>query len=443
MMRSLETRLSSGLLLSLLIAFALLALLLSVNIRYVTDDYVASRLQHDTDSLLAAISFDKNGRLMLDAKRIDQVYNKPFSGHYYVISSGAQTHYSRSLWDQRLEHVRLNSGQQSRVIQSGPEQQSLLVLSSGYTLQGNPVSISLAEDLGPIRQDIEQFIYMFIFIAGGILLTLIVLQVLILRSSLKPLQLIQHQLSQLEQGKIERLDTNVPREIEPVINEVNRLLAVMKQRLQRSRDGLSDLAHAIKKPLTVMRQVIKRDDADEIDSDILLEQVDEVVQLSDRILKRARLAGHRHSSKYFSFKQDLAALIETLGLMYPDKKIQIEQRIDTDVNCTIDREDMLELLGNLLDNACKWAQHKVRITVSARQQLQISVEDDGAGVAAEKIDELSHRGRRLDETVEGHGFGLAIASDMVNEYQGELSFSNSVELGGFRVDIVLPLRFGS
>ena len=398
-MRSLETRLSSGLLLSLFIAFTLLALLVSVNIRYVTDDYVASRLQHDTETLLAAISFDEQGQLVLDAQRIDQVYNQPFSGHYYVISSGSQTHYSRSLWDQRIEHIALNSGQQNRAIQSGPEQQSLLVLSSGYTLQGYPLSISLAEDLNPIRQDIDQFIYVFVFIAAGILLVLIVLQVLILRSSLKPLQQVKHQLAQLEQGKIERLDSNVPTEIEPVINEVNHLLAVMAQRLQRSRDSLGDLAHAIKKPLTVMRQTIKRIDTGEADRDILIEQVEEILRLSDRILKRARLAGHSHSAKRFSFDKDLGALIETLGMMYPERNIQIEQRIEDNASCPIDREDMMELLGNLLDNACKWAQHKVRITVSGQQQLLISVEDDGAGIAPEKIQQLSQRGSRLDETV--------------------------------------------
>jgi len=439
-MHSLASRLSSGLLISLLIAFALLAVLVSVNIRYVTDDYVASRLQHDTETLLAAISFDSEARLLLDGARIDQVYNQPFSGHYYVISSGTQTYYSRSLWDQRIEHVVLDSGQQNRSEQSGPEQQSLLVLSSGYTLQGYPLSISLAEDLKPIRQDIDQFIYVFIFIAGGILLVLIVLQVLILRHSLKPLQQVKQQLAQLEQGKIERLVSDVPAEIEPVINEVNQLLTVMGQRLQRSRDSLGDLAHAIKKPLTVMRQTIRRTESDEADRRVLMEQVDEIVRLSDRILKRARLAGHSHSDRRFAFDTDLAALIETLGLMYPDRNIQIEQRIAPEVNCPIDREDMMELLGNLLDNACKWAQHKVRISASSEQQLYLSVEDDGPGIAPQQIDELLHRGRRLDESVEGHGFGLAIASDTVDEYQGQISLGKSTELGGLKVDIVLPLR---
>ncbi len=440
MMRSLQSRLSTGLLLSLISAFALLALLVSINLRFVTDDYVASRLQHDSETLLRAIQFDVDGTLRLDVTRIDPVYNQPFSGHYYVISSATQILYSRSLWDQRFAHDALGSGQQKRSIQHGPEQQSLLVLSSGYTRQGFALTISLAEDLNPIRQDIDRFIYMFVLIAGAILFTLIVLQVLILRNSLKPLASIHAELGQLEQGKIERLNTDVPRELRPLINEVNHLLGIMGQRLQRSRDGLSDLAHAIKKPLTVIRQLINRDEIPASNQDALMQQTDEIVRLSDRILKRARLAGHSHSGKHFSFDEDLDALIDTLHMMYPDSQVELERNIPIDTSCPIDREDMMELLGNLLDNAYKWARHKVRLSISSDEQLHITIEDDGPGIADDRMRELSQRGTRLDESVEGHGFGLAIASDTVAEYSGDLEFKSSDKLGGFRVDITIPLN---
>ncbi len=440
MMHSLQSRLSTGLLLSLIIAFALLAVLVSINLRFVTDDYVASRLQHDSETLLSAIQFDADGSIRLDSARIDQVYNQPFSGHYYVISSSTQTLYSRSLWDHGLEHVTLGSGQQKRSIQDGPEQQSLLVVSSGYTRQGFPLSISLAEDLNPIRQNINRFIYIFALIAGGILFILIVLQVLILRNSLKPLEHIHDELGQLEQGKIERLNTDVPRELEPLINEVNHLLGIMGQRLQRSRDGLSDLAHAIKKPLTVIRQQINRDEIPASNRNALMQQTDEIVRLSDRILKRARLAGHSHSGIHFSFDEDLNALIDTLHMMYPNRNVELERRIPIDASCPIDREDMMELLGNLLDNAYKWARHKVRISVNSNAQLHITIEDDGPGIKADRIQDLSQRGTRLDESIEGHGFGLAIASDTVAEYQGDIEFKTSEELGGFRVDIKIPIN---
>ena len=440
MMRSLQSRLGSGLLLSLVIAFALLTLLVSMNLRVLAEDYVASRLQHDTESLLTAVRFDQHGAITLDPQDIDPVYNQPFSGHYYVISSSTQTLYSRSLWDQRLDHVSLDSGQQERSIQAGPEQQSLLVLSSGYLRQGVPLSISLAEDLNPIQDDINRFIYVFVLIAGGILFVLILLQVIILRGSLKPLDRIHDELGLLEQGKVDRLNTDVPRELQPLINEVNSLLVIMSQRLQRSRDGLSDLAHAIKKPLTVMRQLINDNDIPEGNRHELARQTDEIVRLSDRILKRARLAGHSHAGRHFSFDEDLTALLDTLRMMYPDKQVELLRMISPGTRCPIDREDMMELLGNLLDNACKWARSKIRIQTESRHRLMISIEDDGPGIEPGRIQELSKRGRRLDESVAGHGFGLAIASDTVAEYKGRMEFKRSAELGGFRVDIELPIN---
>lgn len=437
-MRSLQTRLSSGLLLSLIIAFALLTLMMSMSLRVVTDDYVASRLQHDSETLLSTIRFNAEDKLELITERIDQVYSQPYSGHYYIISSGTQILYSRSLWDHPLEHKLVDSGEQYRSIQAGPEQQALLVLTSAYTRQEKSISISIAEDLNPIRNNIDRFIFVFITIASVILLILILLQIMILRRSLKPLQDIHDEIGELEQGKIERLNTDVPIELGPLINEVNHLLAIMQQRLKRSRDGLSDLAHAIKKPLTVIKQQISRNNIPDNTQQELMNQTDEIVKLSDRILKRARLAGHSHSGQRFSFTEDLKGLTGTLAMMYPERQIKIEQIIEENIVCQIDREDMMELLGNILDNACKWARHEIRLSVNSDEQLHISVEDDGAGVEPGKIDILSNRGIRLDETVDGHGFGLAIARDIVAEYQGTIEFNISTELGGFRVDINLP-----
>ena len=100
----------------------------------------------------------------------------------------------------------------------------------------------------------------------------------------------------------------------------------------------------------------------------------------------------------------------------------------------------MELLGNLLDNAYKWARHKIRLSVRSNEIVHITIEDDGPGIAPERMKELSQRGTRLDESIDGHGFGLAIASDTVNEYQGDIEFKTSTELGGFRIDIRLPVK---
>jgi signal transduction histidine kinase len=439
-MQSLQSKLSTGLLLSLIITFSALWLLVSINIQFLVEEYITSRLKHDAETLLTAISFDSNDNLTIDIMRVDLVYNQPFSGHYYIISRNKQRIRSRSLWDQRLEHITVNIGQQVSSLQQGPENQSLLAITEGYNKQGHQLTITIAEDLNPINFNIKQFQYWFAAMAFGMLLLLVIFQVLILRRSLKPLIKIHAELKSLEQGQLNILSTDSPSELHPLINEVNHLLAVMEQRLRRSRDSLSDLAHAIKTPLTVIQQITDKSDIPETTKNTLMKLNNDIYQLTDRILKRARLAGHSHGGALFSFQEDLAALIKTLDMMYASKSLQLTINIPDSIICTIDREDMLELLGNLLDNAYKWAAQKVIISVNTDSDLHICIEDDGPGVDPGKINELYKRGVRLDEKTEGHGFGLAIATDIVNDYSGSIRFNRSADLRGFKADIKLPLH---
>ena len=436
-MRSIQAKLSTGLLLSLIVAFSALWLLVSVSVQFMAKEYIASRLEHDAEMLLNAINFN-DGVLTLDETRVDLIYNQPFSGHYYVVESGGQSVHSRSLWDYRLNVSPVDTGQQVHLLQQGPDQQSLLTMSLGYKKHNNSLTISIAEDLDPINKNIDQFKYWFSAMAIGMLLLLVFIQALILRKSLQPLKKMHAELKLLQQGKLSKLSSEAPDELRPLINEVNHLLAVMRQRLRRSRDALSDLAHAIKKPLTVIRQVTENDAVPDATRETLLQQAGDIYQISDRILKRARLAGHSHTGALFSFADDLPALIKTLDMMYADKALQLTTKVEGDIVLPLDREDMLELLGNLLDNAYKWAAHKVMLTVSVDSEIHLCIEDDGPGTDMEKINELAKRGVRLDEKVQGHGFGLAITADIVNDYHGRISFESSDELGGFKVAITLP-----
>jgi len=258
-MQSIQSKVSAGLLLTLIIAFSSLWILVSVNIQFLAKEYIASRLEHDTEMLLNIIDFDNDGNLAIDTPHIDLIYNQPFSGHYYVISTDAQIISSRSLWDYRLKIINVSTGQQSQALQQGPEQQSLLLISGCYEKQGNKLTISIAEDLNPINKNIDQFKYWFSAMALGMLLILVILQALILRKSLQPLTKMHAELKLLQQGQLNKLSTESPSELRPLIDEVNHLLSIMEQRLRRSRDALSDFAHAIKKPLTVIKQITDKD----------------------------------------------------------------------------------------------------------------------------------------------------------------------------------------
>jgi len=439
-MKSLQSKLGTGLLLSLILAFSTLWLLVSVNIQFLAEDYIASRLKHDTETLLGIIRFDNNTKLGIDTTRVDQIYNQPFSGHYYVINTTKQTLSSRSLWDHKLEHKSVKTGQLLRTSHQGPIQQSLIAISAGYKKQGHQLTITVAEDLNTINKNMSLFKYWFAAIALSMLLILLVLQILILRKILTPLKKTQNELKLLQQGQLDKLNTDSPTELQPLINEVNHLLEVMQQRLRRSRDALSDLAHAIKTPLTIIKQITDKDDIPASTKATLIKQADNIYHISDRILKRARLAGHSHSGTLFSFKHDLPALIKTLDMMYANKEIELSTTVEENVICYLDRQDMLELLGNLLDNAYKWATRKIILSVSINTDLHICIEDDGPGAAPEEIDKLSKRGVRLDEKTQGHGFGLAITTDIINDYNGSINFTQSNQLGGFKTDINLPLH---
>ena len=440
-MHSLQSKLSNGLILSLIVVFSVLWLLISFSIQSLAEEYIASRLRHDAEMLLSTVQFETDGHFTLDETAIDLVYSKPFSGHYYLVTSGKQTLSSRSLWDQQLHSAGVNAGETIRSYENGPDKQSLLVLSNGFKKQGYPLSVTVAEDLDPVKESISQFQTHFAISAIGMLLLLVVLQIFILRRSLKSLVRLRGELKALQNGETEQLNTDTPTELQPLVSEVNHLLSVMAKRLRSSRDSLGDLAHAIKKPLTVIQQLTdkQRSDLPANLHETLAKQTTEIDRITDRILKRARLAGHHRGAMRFSLNQDLPDLLGTLDLMYSDKAITVGVEVDEECNYQIDREDMLELLGNLLDNAYKWAKHTVNISIKDNSGLSICIEDDGPGVDAEKLQQLDQRGVRLDETKQGHGLGLAIASDMVREYKGSLAFSRSEKLGGFRVDITLPI----
>jgi signal transduction histidine kinase len=442
MTRSIQSKLNAGLVLSLIIAFTALWLLVSINIQFLAKEYITSRLRHDTENLLNIISFDNNGQLKIDEARIDQIYNQPFSGHYYVINAGDQVFSSRSLWDYTLTVSKVNTGQHTRSEQTGPEHQPLLLFSGGYQKRGHELTITIAENLNPINRNITRFKYWFSGLASGMLLLLVIMQVIILRKSLSPIVSIQAQLKLLQQGKLDRLSTDTPGELRPLVDEINHLLVVTEQRLRRSRDALGDLAHAIKKPLTVIKQITDRDNIPDATRSTLIKQSDDIYRISDNILKRARLAGHSHTGSRFSFSDDLPALLKTLEVMHAGKNINLTANIQNNIICPVDREDMLELLGNLLDNAYKWANSGIVFSVYSNTDLNLCIEDDGPGVKPEEISDISKRGVRLDEKVHGHGFGLAICTDIVRDYGGNINFTRSSELGGFMTSIILPMQAG-
>ncbi len=438
-MKSLLARLSLGLGISLVVLFVLQWWVVNTAVRSLTEKYVVSRLEHDADAILAMAKFSPDGEFEFDSHRYDPIYHIPFSGHYYVLQTDGQRLRSRSLWDQ--DFPKFAESDEPQYL-SGPEGQKLLVLMRDYTKQGHRLRVAVGEDMNPSLEQLNAFKQRYALLSLVVMLLVILFQGAIAKRSLRPLGLVIDDMQRLERGEAAELREDVPNEVRPLVKEFNRLLQVMRERLERSRSALGNLAHALKTPLTVL---VRLEDSEAIQQQPelhrqLKEQSDMMRQIIDRQLKRARLAGSSTPGLSFDPANELQGLVGILKQIYADRSLNISLDIPAGKLFAGDREDMLELFGNLLENACKWAKQEVRLTVYDVPGLVVTVEDDGPGCPPELRAQLDQRGHRLDEATAGHGLGLAIVRDIVEYYQGSLVFSESELFGGFKVDVALPGR---
>lgn len=437
-MKSLQLHLGIGLFISLIIVFITLWWLGSNSIRYLAEEAVAEHMENDGANILSAISINDGNNVTMDINRMEPVYLEPFSGDYYQVVASEQVIHSPSLVDQNFDIQTLPAGEISKLYVTGPKQQPLLVMVYGYSKMNRNITIAIAQDLTPTLARIAIFQYRYTLISLVLLLLLIAAQVIILRMGFYPLARIQMQIKALEQGEIAQLDTNVPQEVAVLVREFNGLLTVMEQRLQRSRNSLSDLAHALKTPLTILQQLSREEvlQSNPEAWDTLQTQTQNMQKTMERVLKRGRLAGGGSATLKFDIQVEISALIYALQNLYRDKNLSITFSAPETVGLFIDREDMLELVGNLLDNACKWAKSTVAVSFTTNQKIHLVIEDDGPGVSEEDLVRLARRGTRLDETVNGHGLGLSIARVIVEQHGGQLNMGRSNKLGGFFVEVL-------
>jgi signal transduction histidine kinase len=260
---------------------------------------------------------------------------------------------------------------------------------------------------------------------------------------LRPLELVRQQIAQLQQGQRSALDSSVPRELEPLVAQINHLLAHTEDTLKRSRNALGNLGHALKTPLAVLVSLAGRDelhDYPELRAS-LLDSLQQIEQRLARELGRARLAGDALPGAHFVCAEELPGLFSTLAMIH-DRGLRLDWQATAGLRLPWDREDMLELLGNLLDNACKWATRQVRLRIEGTgDRYLLQVEDDGPGIDAEQRAEVLSRGTRMDEQVVGHGLGLGIVRDIVDAWGGRLELVDS-QLGGLcvRISLAQPSR---
>ncbi|QSA97359.1 sensor histidine kinase [Methylococcus sp. EFPC2] len=439
-MRSLRGRLNRGLVAILVIVFASQWLLGSYATRLVVEHEMLTRLEHDGDSLLSSFEVGQDGAIRFDTHRLGLIYEQTYSGHYLDIHADGQVFHSRSLADEHMAVEPLAPGQRRQYHCVGPEGQPLLVLARGLALQGQNITLTVAEELTAIDHEIASLSLGYLVLSTSLLLVAIIWQRLDVRRALRPLSELRRDLLAIARGESSRIASDAPAEIRPLVDEINRLLVLTARRLQQSRTAVGNLAHALKTPLAILFR-IAADSRLEATPDLarhLLEQSTTIHRRIERELKRARLAGAGSSGALFNPGEELPVLVQVLENVYLEKNLAVEVVAPCQL-FPYDREDLLELIGNLADNACKWAEGKVHIHVACQDGFTVNVEDDGPGCTPDKIAQLSQRGLRLDESKPGHGLGLAIARDIAEFYGGDLEFGRSESLGGLSVRVFLPM----
>ncbi|MBB2917322.1 sensor histidine kinase [Cupriavidus alkaliphilus] len=411
--------------------------------RHVNQTYVR-QLEHQLASLAAALDWNAEGRLVLHRSPADPRYELPYSGAYWQARAPGALLRSRSLWDTEMPAKALrrlpaaaDASDGIAEVRSGPNQQSLLVVSRQLVLASadTPVEISVALDrteLRAARRSFNQTLAWSLTALGLGLMLAVAAQV---RFGLAPLARLRRALGTMQARREASLGGAWPAEVEPLVTEINALLARNAQALERSRRQAADLAHAVKTPLAVLANeaaALPGTAAQAVSG-----QVEAMRRQVDRHLARARAAGAAAArGERIDAAPAVRELTRALARLHRERALELTVRGGG--HFAGDRQDLVEMLGNLLDNACQWARMRVRVTLREDAGvLEILVEDDGAGMPPEAQALATARFGRLDEAATGSGLGLAIVTEIAALYDGSLALASS-QLGGLAARLRLP-----
>lgn len=404
------------------------------------------------DNLTAGATISERGEVVAPALT-DLRALRAFSGKYWQIAEpapGGGLHVlvrSRSLWDSELKSpgdivARLDAepGQPVSYDTTGPLEEPLRAMATQAKLPGRaaPVIFMAAEDRSPVDRDVRGFItataIAFALLAVG-MIAAVVIQV---RVGLNPLFALRREVASVRRGKADRVQRAYPSELSPLADELNALMAHNQEVVERQRTHVGNLAHALKTPLSVMLTEARQSRGPL--AEVVEEQAEAMRQQVDHHLRRARAAARTQGTgERTSVADVLDELARTLERIFIDKGVEIDWDADDDLYFLGERQDLLELAGNAMENAGKWCRSRVRVRAVplAGERLRISIEDDGPGLTPQERETVVRRGARLDESAPGSGLGLSIIEELSRAYGGALRLGEA-RLGGLLVEMDLP-----
>ncbi len=427
-------------------AVAIIAALVlaGIGLNYLFDRHVTRSLASDLEvhlrQALASIELNAAGQPHLLREPTDPRFVEPLSGLYWQMSTGGGVATrSRSLWDAALplpsDELALGDVHHHRI--PGPGRTELLAIERTVFLTANgtrtPVRVAVAADVAHITKARQAFVRELVpslALLAGALGAAAWIQIGL---GLRPLARVREGIAAIRDGRSEHVEAVVPSEVVPLVKEINDLLAVQERDLERARGRATDLAHGLKTPLSALasdvRTLRERGEGDIADR---IEQIGEAMRRHiERELARVRIRGKRgfNESAVAQLKPLVSSLVAIQRRTTLGERLSFDIDIAADADVSMDKADLAEVLGNLLENASRHAKSKVRLSLA--DSGRVAIEDDGPGVPENLRDWVLKRGRRLDERPDGAGLGLAIVQEVLDAYDRRLVLELSV-LGGLR-----------
>ena len=462
---SLRTRLLIGALAWIIVALALAGWGLRNLFKEHIEQQLQAQLVLHLNQLSVATNIGADGKLAVTPLSSDARFEKPLSGMYWQVDElriNAQQQpevareasaRSRSLWDQALalpqiaESAAPGQNYRTTTLHDG-EGRTLLAVTRNLQLpesQAPPLRLTVAADSALMSEPLQRFTHMLLLTLGALALGLAIAVLIQLQLALKPLQLLRQRLTAVRSGDTQTLEGQFPQELQPLVNEFNKVLQTNADIVQRARTQAGNLAHAVHTPLAIMGNAAENEHGPF--GQLVREQTAIAQRQIDHNLARARAAtAARATGLRTPVREPLEALVRTMQKLHADRHLQFVLAADTTEPLAFrgEEQDFYELMGNLIDNAGKWASSRVDISARAidADMLELTVDDDGPGLNAEQRTLAFERGVRLDEQRPGSGLGLDIVRDLAQTYGGDVTALAS-PLGGLRVRLRLPANVQS
>ena len=405
-------------------------------------------------TLVADVASPEEGADKFPQSIGEPLFELPLSGWYWQVTRldtpKPEVHSSRSLWDSNLPRLRdaavdAASGGYRKGYTQGPEDVRLRLVERNIDLgDDGRYLLQVAGDASEIDAEMTSFDRIIGGIFSGLTVALLLTTALQVRFGLSPLKRISASLAAIRSGRAERLEGEFPVEIASLARETNALIEANREIVERARTHVGNLAHALKTPLSVLVNEAAARPADPLAQKVL-EQTDIMRDQVARQLERARLAARSAVvGTLIEVPPVVTALARTMEKLHRDRNIAIDLDVPAQARFRGEQQDLEEMVGNLVDNACKWAQSRVAIEVIAsepasdgRGRVRIIVDDDGPGLSAAEREQVARRGRRLDESKPGSGLGLSIVVELASLYGAALTLGTA-PIGGLRAELALP-----